>query len=625
VKEQIKHSSSKRFFLAELKLPLACPLKYPGLPARKIMRRKPFVQACTFILLTATVFNSAHGAGHFNNGKLSRDERLLPRPYQVSFGNNADIYTLGAVGLTISPDSFGKTQDSKLQNNFVVATVERFKRSLHLLNSTAQYRRTKYSPLRKENEEGFSRAKLHGPVHVSIEVFVKLSLNEATFKKDLQHGVDESYSLQILTDGTRAVKVQIESNTVFGTNHAFATLEQIVGRRDGYGLVFENLPVVVRDKPQFEHRGLLMDTARHYFPVQQLMRIIDGMALLKLNVFHWHIADSQSFPFQSKNAPLLGLGAFSPHAVYTRQDIRNIVSYAFSRGIEIIPEIDVPGHAASWGVGYPNITVNCDARVAEDDRLLEHGVDKVPLNPLLEETYDVVLSLLDEIFELFPSKFVHLGGDEVDDECWLSDPKIRDWKEHGPGSKFNRRWKTELHSIFFRRIAEHTLEAGKTPILWDEALDLRDLPKNTVIQLWRWWLPGQASRAQRNGKFRTISSIGYYLDYASNTWEKIYDTIVPYAQSPLTVGGEACAWNEHADSDTIENRIFGRLSAFAERFWSSPKLKRDQRLLPRLSHTICRLKKTRGLRIASLFPDYCPTEKLQLAESVQNDRQSEEL
>ena len=119
------------------------------------MRRKPFVHACTFLLLTATVFNSAHGAGHFNNGKLSRDERLLPRPYQVSFGNNADIYTLGAVGLTISPDSFGKTQDSKLQNNFVVATVERFKRSLHLLNSTAQYRRTKYSPLRKENEEGF--------------------------------------------------------------------------------------------------------------------------------------------------------------------------------------------------------------------------------------------------------------------------------------------------------------------------------------------------------------------------------------------------------------------------------------------------------------------------------------
>ena len=86
---------------------------------------------------------------------------------EVWFTEHHDIYTLGAVGLTISPDSFGKTQDSKLQNNFVVATVERFKRSLHLLNSTAQYRRTKYSPLRKENEEGFSRAKLHGPVHVS--------------------------------------------------------------------------------------------------------------------------------------------------------------------------------------------------------------------------------------------------------------------------------------------------------------------------------------------------------------------------------------------------------------------------------------------------------------------------
>ena len=253
--------------------------------------------------------------------------------------------------------------------------------------------------------------------------------------------------------------------------------------------------------------------------------------------------------------------------------------------------------AASWGNAYPNAIVNCPDLVGKDDRLLEHGLDKIPLDVLRDDTVRIVLDILDEISVLFPSKHIHLGGDEVDQECWLHSELVRNFKH-----KHGRNWHKALHSKFLMNTANHLAsQHGKHIILWDEALDLPALPTNTKIQVWRWWLKGQFRRAHRKN-FESISSVGYYLDYLNTKWQDMYDRSI----SPHATGGEACSWHEHADTATIEHRIFQRLPVVAERLWGNAKLNKNERTLPRLAWVLCRLKKLRGLRVASVFPDYCP-------------------
>eukprot|EP00943_MAST-04B_sp_MAST-4B-sp1_P005514 g5514.t1 len=420
------------------------------------------------------------------------------------------------------------------------------------------------------------------------------------------------------------LQIEILSPTVFGISHAFTTLQQLFvngGNKINRKLLLNTneLPIRIEDKPRLKYRGLLIDTSRHYIPVSQILKIINGLSLLKLNVLHWHIIDSQSFPFKSKTFPRLSkYGAYdSEQAVYTHEDILKIIKYAFYRGIEIIPEIDVPGHAASWGHGYPNIIVDCPDRVATDDRLLEHGVDKIALNVLKNETYTVVFGVLKEIANLFPSQRIHLGGDEIDGDCWLNDRMINNFKlKHA-----SRNWKNDLHSIFLLKVANYLIENyDKRIILWDEALDLPELlPKKYLhheiyIQVWRWWLPNQIRRAQRKG-YATITSLGYYLDYLNTDWKDMYDRSI----SSENLGGEAASWHEHADTATIEHRIFQRLPVVAEKFWSSAAAtKRTDRTLPRLAWIICRLKKLGGLNVASVFPDFCPASNSAIQASNQN-------
>ena len=118
----------------------------------------------------------------------------------------------------------------------------------------------------------------------------------------------------------------------------------------------------------------------------------------------------------------------APNAVYTTQDVKHIVDLAASLGVRVVPEFDVPAHAASWGEGYPGLIVPCPAVVAADERLVEHGVDKVALNPLQEGTYTFLKTFFDEVFALFPDQYIHFGGDEVNADCWLTSPDIQKWK-----------------------------------------------------------------------------------------------------------------------------------------------------------------------------------------------------
>lgn len=170
-------------------------------------------------------------------------------------------------------------------------------------------------------------------------------------KTELQLGIDESYTLEIPEDGSDIV---ITAVNAFGAMHGLETLSQLIEFDfDSLTYVIRNAPWVINDAPRFPHRGILMDTSRHYESLPSIKRLIDSMTYAKLNVLHWHLTDSQSNPTQSEAFPKWWEGSYTPMERYSIMDLEEIVEYARMRGIRVVPELDVPGHEASWCKGYP--------------------------------------------------------------------------------------------------------------------------------------------------------------------------------------------------------------------------------------------------------------------------------
>uniref|UniRef100_A0A8R7TFT7 Beta-hexosaminidase n=1 Tax=Triticum urartu TaxID=4572 RepID=A0A8R7TFT7_TRIUA len=258
-----------------------------------------------------------------------------------------------------------------------------------------------------------------------------LTVSVSDLSAPLQDGVDESYELEILPTGVAT----ITAATVWAAMHGLETFSQLAWRgRQGELLVATS--VRVEDKPLYQHRGLMLDTGRTYFPVVDILRTIDTMAANKMNVFHWHITDSQSFPIELPSEPMLAeMGAYGEDMRYTVKDVKRIVEFAMSRGVRVVPEIDAPGHTASWAGAYPE-AVSCAGKFWLPDasdwgtRLAaEPGSGQ--LNPLEPKTYEVVANIIDDITSMFPEGFYHAGADEVTPGCWETDPSIQADMEKG--------------------------------------------------------------------------------------------------------------------------------------------------------------------------------------------------
>lgn len=182
-----------------------------------------------------------------------------------------------------------------------------------------------------------------------------------------------------------------------------------------------NLPIIIEDEPAFPYRAIMIDTARHYLPVNLIYETIDALMYNKMNILHWHIVDEDSFPLKLQSHPeIADYAAFSPEEIYTTDQVRDIVRYAMVRGVRVIPELDTPGHAASWGKAPQNQRVACT---------FGNTGYMGPLDVTLDETYKLVKEVFIEIFELFPDPYVHLGGDEVVMTCYANRTEFE--SEHG--------------------------------------------------------------------------------------------------------------------------------------------------------------------------------------------------
>jgi hexosaminidase len=302
---------------------------------------------------------------------------------------------------------------------------------------------------------------------------------------------DESYQLDI-----DAKKIELTAKQLVGAQRGLETLLQLVGTDKTI-----SLPVVnISDHPRFKWRGLLLDTSRHFFSVATIKRQIDAMAAAKYNIFHWHLTDDQGWRLESKKYPKLHKLA-SGGEYYTRKQIRDVVAYARARGIQVLPEIDMPGHASAIAVAYPEL-MSAPGPYAMEYRW---GVHKPTLNPANEKVYEFADAIIAEVTELFPFEYVHIGGDEVDPEHWNTNPDIQSFMQT-QGLKDHR----ALQAYFNQRLQKILQKHQRKMIGWDE-IQHKDLPKDIVIHSWRG--PDGVSDAVSHG-FQAILSTGYYLDQA---------------------------------------------------------------------------------------------------------------
>jgi hexosaminidase len=399
---------------------------------------------------------------------------------------------------------------------------------------------------------------------------------QATAPPVPQLGDDESYAIDI--DGTRAL---LKAGTVTGAIRGLETLLQLLdGDRQG-----SYFPAVrIDDRPRFPWRGLMIDIARHWMPMDVIKRNIDGMAAVKLNVLHLHITEDQGFRVESRKYPKLHqLG--SDGLYYTQDQMREIVRYAADRGIRVVPEFDMPGHATSWLVGHPELASAPGPYQIERN----WGIFDPTLDPTKEATYRLLDGFLGEMAAIFPDKYMHIGGDENNGKQWAANVEIQAFMK--------RRNLADAHALqahFNQRVSKILTKYGKRMVGWDEILH-PDLPKDIVVQSWR----GQESLAQGAQKgYAGLLSNGYYLDYLHPA-EQHYlvdplpaDTPLTPEQQKLILGGEACMWAEFVSPETIDSRIWPRMAAIAERFWSPGTVRDVEDMYRRLDVVSAQLEET---------------------------------
>ncbi len=378
---------------------------------------------------------------------------------------------------------------------------------------------------------------------------------------------DESYSLEVTP-----AQAQLSAPSPLGVMHGLETILQLVDLdSDSF-----YLPAVrIQDRPRFPWRGLLIDVARHWQPIEVIKRNLDGMAAVKLNVLHWHLSDDQGFRVESKVFPKLHtLG--SDGNFFTQDQVREVVAYARERGIRVMPEFDMPGHTTSFFVGYPELAS------APGPYQIERrwGVFDPCLDPSKEEVYTFLDSFVGEMAALFPDEYFHIGGAEVNGNQWNASASIKAFKE-----KNSLKNNEAFHAYFNKRLVSILARHGKKMIGWDEIFN-PDLPRNIMVHSWR----GQKSLADGARKgYQGILSYGYYLDHMLPASSHYQDDPLDKEAAGLTadekaliLGGEACMWSEFVTPENIDSRIWPRMAAIAERLWSPQAIKDNDDMYRRL-------------------------------------------
>ncbi|CUM65306.1 uncharacterized protein PRCAT00002941001 [Priceomyces carsonii] len=418
----------------------------------------------------------------------------------------------------------------------------------------------------------------------------------------LKLGVNESYSLKVQKMSNI---IEISAATIWGALHAFTTLQQIIiYDRNWHTFMIEG-PVEIWDEPLFKHRGVLIDTARNFITKAKMLEQLEVMSIAKMNVLHWHIEDSQSWPLELNIYPEMTKDAYSDRDIYTREDVNEIIQFARQRGIRIVPEIDLPGHArAGWRQIDEKIVV-CGNSWYSNDNLSSITAFEAPpgqIDIIYDKTYEVLNNVFKEISEIFIDEMIHVGLDEVQENCYKFSPYISEWLKENISRSYDdlvQYWVDNSLPIFKKY--------KQKIVMWEDVLlgkvRAHNVLNNVILQSWLedtsnikkltslgydvivsslshlyldcghgGWLTNDVRYvdAPRNSKFNKYlggSSCGPY-----KTWQRIYDfdflANLSHTEKLHVLGGEVALWSEQQDSLTLIQSIWPRTAAFAESLWS---------------------------------------------------------
>ncbi|WP_016990850.1 beta-N-acetylhexosaminidase [Flavobacterium sp. ACAM 123] len=374
---------------------------------------------------------------------------------------------------------------------------------------------------------------------------------------------DESYQLSIVPN-----KIIINATTDLGALHALETLLQLM-QNNGSSFYFP--AVEITDSARFTWRGLMIDAARHFQPVDVVKRNLDAMASMKMNVFHWHLADDQGWRIEIKKHPKLTELA-SDGDYYTQDEIKKIVKYADERGIMVLPEIDIPGHASALLSVYPEIgskqSGSLPYSVGRRSGIYDSALD--PTNP---KTYQLLGEIFDEVCPLFTSNYFHIGGDENNGKEWDANLTIHEFKKKNKIASNH-----DLQTYFNMKLIPMLKKHNKRLMGWEEIMT-KDMSKDAIIHTWRGdnegVTPGGALITAAKNGYNAVLSNGYYLDLMLSVDSHYLNDPLPknIALSPeekaRILGGEATMWSELAAPINIDSKIWPRTAAIAERLWSN--------------------------------------------------------
>lgn len=424
---------------------------------------------------------------------------------------------------------------------------------------------------------------------------------------------DESYSLDIASN-----KITLNATSDLGALHGLETLLQLL-QNNSNSFYFPVLKIA--DSPRFTWRGLMIDASRHFMPVDVIKRNLDGMASVKMNVFHWHLVDDQGWRIEmKKNTKLIEMASDGNY--YTQEEIKNIVQYASDRGILVVPEIDVPGHGSAILTAYPEIGSKFESLNKKQTYSVERnaGIFSSTLDPSNPKTYEILSSIFDEVCPLFPGKFFHIGGDENEGKDWDANPKIQEFKK-----KHNLASNHELQTYFTMQLVPMLKKHNKVLMGWEEIMT-KNMSKDAIIHSWRGANEGQAAGQSLvdavKGGYKTVLSNGYYIDlvygvenhYTVDPMPK--NVVLTDEEKARILGGEATMWTELVTPATIDSRIWPRTAAIAERLWSNENVTDISSLRKRLNTISFRLEELGLTHLKS---------KEALLRNISNNQKSEAL
>jgi len=410
---------------------------------------------------------------------------------------------------------------------------------------------------------GFLRDAIQAQTGVKLRTVAAPERGRITLRIDPSVRGDEAYRLEV-----KRKRVTIEAADNRGLFWGVQTFRQLLPLQHE---VPPAIPEVsIKDAPRYPWRGVMLDTARHFYPVDFIKQQIDLMSYYKFDVFHWHLTDDQGWRIQIKRYPkLTSVGAWRTEAdgsryggFYTQDQIRDVVAYARERNVMVVPEIEMPGHTSAAIAAYPELSCSGKPITVPTTWGVFRDVDCVGK----DSTFAFLQNVLDEVIPLFPSPYVHIGGDEVPEGVWADCASCQQLARTN-----DLQGEAGLHSYFVRRIQTYLAGKGKTLIGWDEIME-GGMDANAVVEVWRG--PDEAKQALANGN-RVIIASPFYLDTAIDrmTLQDLYRTD-PF-DNPLfakypgkVLGGEAPLWSERATSLNGAARLYPRLLAIGEHMWN---------------------------------------------------------